>query len=707
MTAFIVKEAERKDVGRGVIRLHPDDMKKLEIMAGDVFKIQGKKTTIAKALPALVQSRELGAVQIDGIIRENAGVSLDESVDIEKTECVAAQKITLSPLGKTSLSSKDGEAVRHILESLPVSIGDKIRFTPFGNHYQEFLIEGMVPADHCLITSATKVVLAIEEPHTGRKKAGRGATYEDIGGLKKEIERIREMIELPLKHPELFERVGVDAPKGVLLYGPPGCGKTLIARAVAHEVNVNFFSIAGSEIFDKLVGESAHHLRDLFAEARKNAPAIIFIDEIDSLAPKRESLDVGGAAAEQHKNVVTQLCALMDGLGERGQVIVMGATNIPDILDPALRRPGRFDREIEIGVPDRDGRLEILEIHTRAMPLYEDVDLEKIAAQTHGFVGTDISALSREAAMSALRRVIPIDMVQGVISPQKLEHLFVTAGDFIQALKEVQPSALREVYLEKSEVSWEDVGGLDEIKQALQEAVEWPLIYPDLFAHMDTKPPKGVLLYGPPGCGKTLIAKAVAHESGVNFISIRGASMMSKWAGETEKYIHEIFRKARQHAPCIVFLDEIDALAPQRGKEVSGVTDRALSQLNTEIDGIESLTGVMIMGATNRLDLVDEALRRAGRFDLRFEVRPPNEVARRQIFNVHIRHKPLASDVDLDVLIEITEGYSGADIANLCMKAALNAIRAFVKSGAKDKAHCSINANHFQTALNRELSVYA
>lgn len=702
MTAFVVKEAERKDVGRAIMRLHPNDMKKLGITIGDVIKIHGKKITAAKALPQLVQSRTEKSIQIDGITRENAGVSLDENANLEKMECVLAKKLTLSPLGKTLLSSKDSETVRQILESMPVSIGDRVRFTPFASQYQEFLVNDLIPEGPCLVTSETKVILAVkEESMAGNKKISRGTTYEDIGGLKKEIQRVREMIELPLKHPELFERVGIEAPKGVLLYGPPGCGKTLIARAVANEVNVKFFSISGSEIFVKWVGESAQNLRQLFAEARASAPAIIFVDEIDALAPKRENLDVGGAAAEQHKNVVTQLCALMDGLEERGQVIVIGATNIPDSLDPALRRPGRFDREIEIGVPDRDGRLEILEIHTRAAPLYEDVGLEKIAAHTHGFVGADLAALAREAAMNALRRVLPdIDMTRGVIPPQKLENLFVTANDFAQALKEVRPSALREVYLEKSDVSWEDVGGLDEIKQVLQEAVEWPLAYPELFRHMDTKPPKGIMLSGSPGCGKTLIAKALAHESEVNFISIKGASMMSKWVGETEKHIREIFRKARQHSPCIIFFDEIDVLAPQRGRDSSGVTDRALGQLNTEIDGLEPLTNVVIIGATNRLDLVDEALRRAGRFDLHFELPLPDEVARCQIFKVHTRRKPLAPDVNLNALVEATEGYSGADIANLCMRASLLAIREFVESGENDKTRCLINARHFKTALD-------
>lgn len=702
---FLVKKAEEGDVGRAIARFHPEDMSKLEVSVGDILKIEGSRVTAVRALPAHPDSRELGSIQIDGIVRKNTGAALDEDVQVKKIECPSAQKITLEPLGETLLSRKESNVVQGHLESMPVCVGDKVRITPFGNKFQEFTVTDLIPKEPCLVAGDTIIELAIKE-QTDVYGEVDGFTYEDVGGLKQELERVREMIELPLRHPELFERLGIEPPKGILLYGPPGCGKTLIASAIANEVDAEFISISGSEFFVKWVGESAKRVREKFAEARSSAPAILFIDEFDALAPKRESLDVGGAAAEQHKNVVTQLCASMDGLKERGEVIVIGATNLPDSIDPALRRPGRFDREIEIGVPDRDGRLEILKIHSRAMPLAEDVDLQRIAEQTHGFVGADIAAVCREAAMSVLRRILPdIDLRHAFIPPEAVGRLYVESEDFKQALKEVQPSALREVYLEKPSERWENVGGLDNVKDKLVEAVEWPLRYPDLFEHTNTNPPRGILLQGPPGCGKTLIAKALANESEVNFISVKGSSLISKWVGDTEKRIHEIFRKAKQHAPCIIFFDEIDALVPQRGQDSTGVSDRALGQLRAEIDGMDALTGVLVLAATNRPDLLDESLIRSGRFDGQIEIPVPDEHSRRKIFEIHTRKKPLAEDVNIGELVQLTDGCTGADIANICMRASLLAIREFIESGSEDKAACLITKEHFNTAITDLLAV--
>ncbi len=552
--------------------------------------------------------------------------------------------------------------------------GDRVRANLFGTRAQSFSVVQTTPAGPVLITPATTIRSEGEAVDRGPGTV----TYEDIGGLRRELRRIREMIELPLKYPEIFEHLGIDAPKGVLLHGAPGSGKTLIARAVAHETSAHFVHVNGPEIIDKWYGASEAHLRDLFQEASRNAPAIIFIDEIDALAPKREEMS-GDRQVE--RRVVAQLLALMDGLESRGHVIVVAATNIPNTLDPALRRPGRFDREIAIGVPDRLGRREIIEIHSRGMPLADDVDLDRIAGITHGFVGADLEALCREAAMSALRRLMPdIDFAQAEIPYDKLVALQVTASDFVSALAEIEPSAIREVFTEVPDVSWDDIGGLDEIKRLLTETVQWPLQYADLFARLHTTPPKGILLHGSPGTGKTLMAKAVAKESGVNFIAVKGSELLSKWVGDSEKGVREVFRKARQASPCVIFFDELDALTPRRGGEADArVTERVVSQFLVEMDGIEELKGVVVLAATNRLDILDPALLRPGRFDVIMELPLPDPDARLAILRVHTRNKPLSADINLDDLAEQTEGLSGADIEGLCRRAAMLAMREFLE----------------------------
>jgi transitional endoplasmic reticulum ATPase len=558
-----------------------------------------------------------------------------------------------------------------------------------------FTVTSVSPADATvsLIDGNTEFVIG-----TVPKQAAKGVprvTYEDIGGLKNEVQKVREMIELPLRHPEIFDRIGIEAPKGVLLHGPPGTGKTLLAKAVANETNANFYSISGPEIMSKFYGESEGNLREIFKEAQENAPSIIFIDEIDSIAPKREEV-----SGDVEKRIVSQLLTLMDGISSRGKIVVIGATNRPNAIDPALRRPGRFDREIEIGIPDEKGRLDVLLIHTRDMPLTEDVDLASIARVTHGFVGADLQALSKEAAMRSLRRILPeIDLHQPKIPADILNKIKVTKLDFDEALKDVQPSALREVLVQRPNVRWEDIGGLQAIKDELAEAIEWPLKHADLFAEADVKPPKGILLYGPPGTGKTMIAKAVATTSEANFISIKGPELISKWVGESEKGVREVFRKARQAAPCVVFFDELDAIAPRRGSEGDAhVTERVISQMLTELDGLEDLKGVVVIAATNRPDIIDEALLRPGRFDRILEVPPPDNDARKQIFQIHTKKKPLDSDVKLDKLVEMTDGMTGAEIVAIVNAAAMSAIKEHVtQKGSKLK----ISMKHFEGAFSK------
>lgn len=663
-----VAEAAKKDVGRGLARIDPGDIEKLEATIGDIVEIVGKNRTVAKVMPTFKEERGKGIIQIDGLTRGNSQIGLGDKVTIKKVSWQAADNVALAPVTMVSLE-RDSKYIGGLLDGLPVIAGDRIRATLFGSRFTDFVVEGTTPKGVVVINPTT--LLKISE-----KKPGKGDrikfSYEDIGGLGHEIQRIREMIELPLKHPEIFERLGIDAPKGVLLYGPPGCGKTLIARAVANETDAYFITINGPEIIHKFYGESEARLREIFEEAKKNAPSIIFLDEIDAIAPKREHV-----VGDVEKRVVAQLLALMDGLDNRGHVIVIAATNIPGALDPALRRPGRFDREISIPIPDKNARLSVLEIHSRGMPLSEDVSLAKLAEITHGFVGADLQALCREAAMLCLRKVIPeINFEAANISYETLMNLKVSMDHFIGALKEVEPSALREVFVEIPNVGWEDVGGLETVKQQIREAVEWPLKYPDMFKHAQITAPKGILLYGAPGTGKTLMAKAVANETKVNFISVKGPALMSKYVGESERGIRDMFKKAKQAAPCIIFFDELDVIASKRGEGGdSHVTERVIGQFLTEMDGIEELKGVLVLAATNRMDQIDPALLRAGRFDYLIEIPIPDEDARLMIFQVHTRDKPLEKGVDLKIFAQETGGMTGADIELICKKAALTAIR--------------------------------
>ncbi|MEI7556792.1 CDC48 family AAA ATPase [Candidatus Chlorohelix sp.] len=703
-----VIEAAPRDAARSIARIDPNDMKLLGLDVGDIIEIRGMRNTGAKVMPAFPPERGKRIIQIDGLIRRNCGTSIDNSVVVKKVEASIAKTLVLSPPEDGTPYRERGSQhllyIKRLLEDLIVAQGDVVRVNLFGNNQQEFMVLGATPSGVPLkVGPATALRIHTQRTEKQQRAPRRqgGVTYEDIGGLSKQLSRIREMIELPLKYPEVFERLGIDAPKGVLLYGPPGSGKTLIARAVANETNAFFISVSGPEIIHKFYGESEANLRKVFSDAATRAPSIIFLDEIDAIAPKRESV-----MGEVEKRVVAQLLSLMDGLKSRGRIVVIGATNLPNLLDPALRRPGRFDREISIGVPDRPGREEILTIYTRSMPLAMDVDVPKLAAITHGFVGADLEALCREAALSALRKIIPdIDFANSTIPYEELMNLTVDMSDFISALKEIEPSAVREVYTEVPDVSWEMVGGLQEIKDALREAVEWPLKYENLFRNTNTTPPRGIMLYGPPGVGKTLIAQALASETEVNFISIKGPELLSKWVGESEKAVREIFKKARQAAPCLIFFDEIDALAPVRGSRVdNGVSERVVAQLLTEIDGIEGLKGVVLLAATNRADLVDPALLRPGRFDLKIEIPAPDLYARRQILEVHARQKPLQDYAILDKLALETEGMVGADLAALCNHAAMVAIRRCVtefegSGSANEMSEALITDIDFEVAL--------
>jgi len=698
-----VAEAYRMDAGRGVVRLDPQLAKKLGIEAGDAVEIEGKggRKAYALAWPAKPEDEGQGIVRMDGYLRRSAGVSLDDKVQVRKIEVREATRVVLAPSEELRIEGAE-EYLRELLEGRVVGRGSVIPIGIMGTVI-EFEVTSYSPTVDAVIVTKNTEIKVLEKPAKGAREVPR-VTYEDIGGLKEEIQKIREMVELPLRHPELFERLGIEPPKGVLLYGPPGTGKTLLAKAVANETNAHFISISGPEIMSKFYGESEARLREIFREAKEKAPSIIFIDEIDAIAPKREEV-----TGEVEKRVVAQLLALMDGLESRGKVIVIGATNRPNAIDPALRRPGRFDREIEIGVPNQQGRLEILQIHTRNVPLAQDVDLERLASMTHGFVGADLAALVKEAAMNALRRVLPqIDLEAEKIPAEVLEKIQVTMVDFEQALRGITPSALREVYVEVPNVHWDDIGDLKEAKQELMENVVWPLKHGELFAHVKAEPAKGILLYGPPGTGKTLLAKAVATESEANFISVRGPELLSKWVGESERAVREVFRKARQAAPCVVFFDEIDALAPARGFSAdSMVTERVVSQLLTELDGILETKGVVVLAATNRPDIIDPALLRAGRFDVFVYVPLPDEAARKEIFRIHLRGKPLADDVNLDELARRTEGYSGADIANACRAASIAAIRDHLEKYPKEedaKAHkdeLKITMAHLLEALRK------
>ena len=683
-----VAEARQRDIGRKIARVDSRAMRELGLSPGDLIEIIGKKSTVAIVWPPYKEDDGMGLIRIDGEIRRNAGVSVGDYVTVRKASAKPATKVVLAPFESLPFVGDFARIVRSQLMNLPVMKGDIVVVPVLGMGI-ELKVTSTSPSNVVIVTENT--VIEVSTTPVKRIEEVGGVTYEDIGGLHEELQRIREMVELPLKHPELFRHLGIDPPKGVILWGPPGCGKTLIAKAIANETGAHFISINGPEIMSKFYGESEARLREIFKEAEENAPSIIFIDELDAIAPKRSEV-----TGEVERRVVSQLLALMDGLKTRGQVIVIGATNRIDAIDPALRRPGRFDREIRIGVPDRNGRKETFQIHTRRMPLADDVDLDELANITHGFTGADIAALCREAAMSALRRFLPkIDLEKDVIPTEVLEQLKVTREDFTNAMKLVQPSALREVVLEIPNVRWEDVGDLERVKQELKEAVEWPLKYPDVFKRLGIRPPRGILLYGPPGTGKTLLAKAVATESEANFISIKGPEGLSKWVGESEKAIREIFRKAREASPCIIFFDELDAIAPRRGMHTdAGVTDRIVNQLLTEMDGIQILKDVVVIGATNRPDILDPGLLRPGRFDRVIYVPPPDVEGRYQILQIHTKNMPLADDVDLRKIAELTEGYTGADLEAVCREAALTAARENINI---DKVYM----RHFMAALER------
>ncbi len=676
-----VAKAYPNDSGRGIARLDPHTMMVLQLTPGDIVEIEGKKRTSAKVWRADRIDWDQDIIRIDGFIRQNAGAGIGDNVKVKKTEVKIANKVVLAPPEGTSIQfgGEAEEMVKRQIMKRSIVKGDIIPvMSTMAHPFLGRVVTGQTipliaieaePEGIILVTESTDIKL--REKPVVLEVTGTGITYEDIGGLSDEIQRLREMIELPMKHPEIFEKLGIESPKGVLMYGPPGTGKTLIARAVANESGANFFSIAGPEIMSKYYGESEQRLRELFEQANKEAPSIIFIDELDSIAPKREEV-----TGEVERRVVAQLLTMMDGLEERGQVVVIGATNRIDAIDPALRRPGRFDREIEIGVPDRNERIEILQIHTRGMPLAEDVKLEDIGDRTHGFVGADISALVREAAMKALRRYLPQIKLDEAVPREVLNSMQVTAGDFDSAHKDVEPSAMREVLVEVPRVTWNDVGGLDEAKQEIIEAVEWPLKSPERFEKMGIQPPKGILLYGPPGTGKTLLAKAVANESSANFISVRGPQLLSKWVGESEKAIREVFKKSRQVAPCVLFLDELDAIAPIRGMELgSKASERVVNQLLTELDGIETLKNVVVIAATNRPEIIDPALIRSGRFDRLVFVGPSSRAGRVDIFRIHLKNVPLADDVSVEELADLTDNYVGADIETLCREAVMLALR--------------------------------
>jgi transitional endoplasmic reticulum ATPase len=685
-----VGDARQRDVGRGIARLDQRTMERLGISAGDVVEIVYKRTTSAIAWPAYSEDQKREIIRIDGFTRKNAGVAINEYVVVRPAKVKNALNITLAPVDmRLNVDEDFTNFVRNRLMERTLMEGDTTLVMMLG-HAIPFTVTKTRPHGIVKITAETRLTILNEPAPEGRGLPR--TTYEDIGGLHEEIQRVREMVELPLRHPELFQRLGIEPPKGVLLYGPPGCGKTLLARAVANESEANFFSINGPEIMSKFYGESEARLREIFQQGQQNSPSIIFIDELDAIAPKREEV-----TGEVERRVVAQLLALMDGLSGRGNVIVIGATNRVSALDPALRRPGRFDREIEIGVPDKKGRYEILQIHTRGMPLADDVDLKKLSEVSHGYTGADLAALCRETAMKALRRYLPqINLEEERVPPSVLEKMEVQMEDFLNAYKEITPTAMREVYIEVPTVHWNDIGGLQEVKQELNEAVEWPLKNPEIFKRLGIRPPKGILLYGPPGCGKTLLARAVATESEANFITIKGPEIFSKWVGESEKAIREVFRKARMAAPTVIFFDEIDSLVPRRGLGFadSGVTERVISQLLTEMDGIITLEDIVIIAATNRPDIVDPAVLRPGRFDRLIYVPEPDEQSRLEIFEIYTKDMPLAKGVELAHLAVITKNYSGADINAFCREGAMHALRRDVN--AKE-----VTMIDFQEAMKR------
>jgi len=704
-----VAGARQEDVGRGVVRIDKKFQRKINVVQGDVVEIIGNRETAALVIDAYPDDIGLDIIRMDGLIRKNAKTTMGEFVKVKKADVKPAKNVALAPTQRGMRIMISGNVVSRNLrgrvlkkgdvislisqrkdpftESIFSDLFDVISGSPFGLGEIRFVVVNTSPSGVVQMTNLTKVDVLPEAVEIKEMEMPT-VTYEDIGGLKREIQKVREMIELPLKHPELFDRLGIEPPKGVLLYGPPGTGKTLIAKAVASESNAHFISINGPEIMSKFYGQSEENLRKIFDDAEKNAPSIIFIDEVDAIAPKREEV-----TGEVERRVVAQLLALMDGLKTRGKVIVISATNRPEALDPALRRPGRFDREVEIGVATKSGRKEILQIHTRGMPL-ENVDLDHLASITYGFVGADLEALCKEAAMNSLRRILPeINLEEEKIPSEVLEKIRVTKNDFEESLKAIEPSAMREVFVQTPNVKWKDIGGLKKVKEELKESVEWPLKYPERFKKMGIRPPKGIFLYGPPGCGKTLLAKAVAYESEANFISVKGPEILSKWVGESEKAVRKIFRKARQVSPSIIFFDEIDSIASIRGEEIgSRVGERVVDQLLTEMDGLEELSNVIVIGATNRPDIVDPGFLRPGRFDRKILVPAPDKKAKLEILKVHTKNMPLAKDVDLKYLAERTENFSGADLEGLVREAAMTALR-------EDENIKEVSMRHFKKAL--------
>jgi transitional endoplasmic reticulum ATPase len=691
-----IEESPQQHIGRGRAIIDPKIIEDQKWNTGQILELTYNKKTHVKLWPGAPEEYGSGIIKIDGMTRQNIGAGIGDKISLKTVEVVNAEQIVLSPTEKITAEGLQDYMIYNYLNHV-FTTGDSISLnTQMGGKVQ-FIITSTKPSKPVLVTENT--VFKLGAMTKAVDSSVPRITYDELGGLKNEVQKIREMVELPMRHPELFEKIGVEAPKGVLLYGPPGTGKTLLAKAVAGETNAHFISLSGPEIMGKHYGESEERIREIFTQAEENAPSIIFIDEIDSIAPKRDEV-----SGELEKRIVSQLLTLMDGMKSRGKVVVIAATNRPDSIDPALRRPGRFDREIEIGIPDDEGRFDILSIHTRGMPINKKVNLKQISKTTHGFVGADLEALSKEAAMRSLRRILPeIDLDEEKISSEILQKIQITSDDFREALKEVSPSALREVQVQIPDVSWDDVGGLDELKEELKEAVEWPIKYKDAYDYVDVESPKGILLHGPPGTGKTLIAKALAKMTESNFISIKGPELLSKWVGESEKGVREIFRKARQAAPCIIFLDEVDALVPRRGSGGSNshVTENVVSQILTEIDGLEELNNVLIIGATNRLDIVDEALLRPGRFDRIIKVSNPDTKGRKHIFEIHTKNKPLDNDVKISEIVRLTDDFSGAEIAAVANRAAITALKRYVGGKTKNVKEIKISQQDLVDAVDK------
>ena len=691
-----IEESPQQHVGRGRAIVDPKIIEDQNWNTGQILELTFNKKTHVKLWPGAPEEYGTGVIKIDGMTRQNIGAGIGDKISLKTVEAVNAEQIVLSPTEKIAAEGLQEYMIYNYLNHV-FTTGDSVSLnTQMGGRVQ-FIVTSTKPSKPVLVTENT--VFKLGAMTKAVDSSVPRITYDELGGLKNEVQKIREMVELPMRHPELFDKIGVEAPKGVLLYGPPGTGKTLLAKAVAGETNAHFISLSGPEIMGKHYGESEEKIREIFTQAEENAPSIIFIDEIDSIAPKRDEV-----SGELEKRIVSQLLTLMDGMKSRGKVVVIAATNRPDSIDPALRRPGRFDREIEIGIPDDEGRFEILSIHTRGMPIDEKVDLKQISKTTHGFVGADLEVLSKEAAMKSLRRVLPeIDYDEEKISSEILEKIQISSDDFRDALKEVSPSALREVQVQVPNVNWDDVGGLDELKEELKEAVEWPIKYKDAYDYVDVESPKGILLHGPPGTGKTLIAKALAKMTESNFISIKGPELLSKWVGESEKGVREIFRKARQAAPCIIFLDEVDALVPRRGSggSDSHVTENVVSQILTEIDGLEELNNVLIIGATNRLDIVDEALLRPGRFDRIIKVPNPDENGRQHVFEIHTKKKPLGNDVKISEIVKLTDNFSGAEIAAVANRAAIAALKRYVGGKSENVKEIKINQQDLIDAVDK------